>query len=356
MKALGFEVAPWVGEMLAAGRNSFYGIEDGKDTYWDIPSKRAKVVPQSDRVVKVEYLKRAETNKISGNLGATLWDMGDGVACLEFHTKMNAIDAAIVEAMNDAIDQVNERGLKGLVIGHDGDTYSAGANLGAVLMGVQGGMLGMVEDMVSGFQKANQRMRYSSFPVVTAPHGLALGGGMEVIMCGNAVQASSELFGGLVEFGVGLIPGGSGNLQLLRNLYGPYAEDKEIDPFPFVKKAFMAIGMAQVSNSAENARDMGFLKPSDGISMNRDFVLSDAKARVIGMADAGFRPPRQTGFMLPGPSGRATITMLLHDMKINGQILGARRDHRTQAWQRTLRRRNLSYHPGQRRTPARTRA
>ena len=319
MKAYGFEPAQWVLDMLAAGRTSFYAIDGVQQTYWDIPAKAAKVVPESSRVLKVEYLKRAESNRIDGNLGATLWDMGQGVALLELHTKMNAIDGAVIEMMNKAVDRA-EQDFKGLVVGHDGDTYSAGANLGAIMMGVQMQQFGMVEDMVRGFQAANQRLRYSSIPVVTAPHGLSLGGGTELAMAGNAMQASSELFMGLVEFGVGLIPGGGGNLQLLRNLYGPFAMDPDIDAFPFIKKVFLAIGMARVSSSAEDARSIGFLKPSDNISMNRDFVLSDARALAIGMADSGFRAPRQTGFLLPGPSGRATVEMLLYDMKLNGQI------------------------------------
>ena len=313
MDALGIEPAQWVRDMVAAGRTSFYAVDGVKDTFWDINAKAAAVVPESERIVKIAYLKREASNKIDGNDCATLWDMGDGVAALELHTKMNAIDAGVIEMMNKSID-ICEADYKGLVIGHDGDTYSAGANLGAILMGVQMGEWGMIEEMVSGFQKANQRMRYSKIPVVTAPHGLAMGGGAELIMSGNAVVASSELFMGLVEAGVGLIPGGGGNLQLLRNLYGPYAEDRDIDPFQFIKKAFMAIGLAQMSDSAESARAMGFLKPSDVVSMNRDLVLNDAKQLAIGLADSGFRPPRQTSFLLPGPSGRATLEMLLYDM------------------------------------------
>lgn len=319
MKALGIQPAPWVLDMVAAGRTSFYAVDGVKDTFWDIPSKSAKIVPESSRILKLAYLKREPSRKIDGNLGATLWDMGDGVAALELHTKMNAIDGAVIEMMNKAVE-ICEADFKGLVVGHDGDTYSAGANLGAILMGVQAGAWDMIEDMVSGFQAANQRLRYAKIPVVTAPHGLALGGGAELTMAGNATVASSELFMGLVEFGVGVIPGGGGNLQLLRNLYGQFAMDKDVDPFPFIKKVFLTIGTAQTSSSAEQARAMGFLKPSDVISMNRDLVLNDAKQLAIGMADSGFRPPRKTGFLLPGPSGRATIEMLLYDMKLNNQV------------------------------------
>lgn len=319
MQALGIQPAQWVLDMVAAGRTSFYAIDGAKETYWDINSKSAQVVPESARILKLAYLKREPSRKVAGNECASVWDMGDGVALLELHTKMNAIDAGVIEMMNKAVD-IAEADFKGLVIGHDGDTYSAGANLGAIVMGAQAGEWGLIEEMVKGFQQANQRNRYSKIPVVTAPHGLALGGGAELIMSGNATVASSELFMGLVEFGVGVIPGGGGNLQLLRNLYGPYAMDKDVDAFPFIKKAFLAIGTAQTSASAEGARAMGFLKPSDMISMNRDLVLNDAKQLAIGLADAGFRAPRQTGFLLPGPSGRATIEMLLYDMLLNKQI------------------------------------
>ncbi len=139
-------------------------------------------------------------------------------------------------------------------------------------------------------------------------------------MGGNAIQAAAELYMGLVEVGVGLIPGATGSIQLLRNLYGPFAANKDYDPFPYITQVFLTVGMAKVATSAEEARDFGFLSKSDGISMNRDFVLSDAKARCIGMADSGFLPPRATKFLLPGPSGRATIDMLLYDMEINGQV------------------------------------
>lgn len=319
MQALGIQPAQWVLDMVAAGRKSFYAIDGVKSTYWDIASKSSQIVPESSRILKLAYVKRDPSRRVDGNECATLWNMGDGVVGLELHTKMNAIDAGVIEMMNKAID-IAEADFKGLVIGHDGDTYSAGANLGAIVMGAQAGEWKLIEDMVRGFQEANQRNRYSKIPVVTAPHGLALGGGAELIMSGNATVASSELIMGLVEFGVGVIPGGGGNLQLLRNLYGAYAEDKDIDAFPFIKKAFLAIGMAQTSASAEQARAMGFLKPSDLVSMNRDLVLNDAKQLAIGLADAGFRAPRQTGFLLPGPSGRATIEMLLYDMKLNNQI------------------------------------
>ncbi|MFY2562309.1 3-hydroxyacyl-CoA dehydrogenase/enoyl-CoA hydratase family protein [Corallococcus terminator] len=318
MKELGLKPAKWVEDMVATGRESFYGVEGGKDTYWDIPTKSVKVVPENVRTQRVEYLKRGN-KKVAGNDSATLWDLGDGATLLEFHTKMNSIDDQIIEMMNTALDET-EKNFKGLVIGNDGSNFSAGANIVALVWAAKSGEYESIRKLVTGFQAVNQRMRYSPVPVVTAPFNLTLGGGSEVTMGGNAVQASAELYMGLVEVGVGLIPGGGGNMQLLRNVYGAYSTDKDFDPLPFLKKVFLAIGTAKVATSAEEARELGFLSLTDGISANRDFLLSDAKARVLGMADAGFRAPRPTRFRLGGPSGYATIDMMLYDMEMNGQV------------------------------------
>ena len=318
MKALGMKPAAWVEQMLAAGRESFYGVENGRDTYWDIPSKSAKPVQENARTLRVEYLKRGN-KKLAGNDSASLWDMGDGVTLLEFHSKMNSIDDGIIAMMNTAIEET-EKNFRGLVIGNDGSNFSAGANIMAMLWAAKSGEFDAIRTMAKGFQSANQRMRYSAVPVVSAPFGLTLGGGAEAAMGANAIQASAETYMGLVEVGVGLIPGGGGTMQLLRNVYGPYASDKDFDPLPFLKKVFLTIGTAKVATSAEEAREFGFLKDSDGISANRDLLLSDAKARVLGMANAGFRAPRPTRFRLGGPSGAATIDMLLYDMELNNQI------------------------------------
>jgi len=318
MRELGIAPAPWVEKMLAQGRESFYGVDYTSDTYWDLDASTSAAVPENDRTLRVEHLKRGN-RKVKENFSASFWDMNDDVLLLEFHTKMNSIDDGIIEMMNTAIDTA-ESGYRGLVIGNDAQNFSAGANIMALLMAAKAGQYESIRTMVSGFQQVNQRMRYSSVPTVAAPGGLTLGGGAEVTMGANAIQAKSELYMGLVEVGVGLIPGGGGNLQLLRNLYAPFATDPDFDPFPFIKKLFLTIGMAKVATSAEEAREAGFLSASDGISMNGDFVLSDAKARVLGMSNAGFRPPRATPFLLPGRAGAATIDMMLYDMELNGQV------------------------------------
>ncbi|MHB8879065.1 MAG: 3-hydroxyacyl-CoA dehydrogenase/enoyl-CoA hydratase family protein [Myxococcaceae bacterium] len=318
MKELGFKPAPWVDEMLKKGRTSFYGVEGTADTYWDIGAKKAKKVPENPRTQRVEYLRRGN-KKITGNDSASLWDLGDGCTLLEFHSKMNSIDDDIVAMMEKSLDET-EANHRALVIANDGGNFSAGANIMALLMAIKSDDFDAVRGLVKRFQNANQRMRYSPVPVVVAPFNLTLGGGAEVTLGGNAVQASAELYMGLVEVGVGLIPGGGGNMMLLRNLFGGHVGDKEFDALPYLKKAFLAIGTAKVATSAEEARELSFLNPSDGITLNRDFLLSDAKGRALGLANAGFRPPRPAQFFLPGRSGAATIDMMLYDMQLNHQI------------------------------------
>ena len=318
MKELGLKPAPWVEQMLASGRETFYAVDGTRDTAWDSRSKKAAVVPENPRAIRVDHLRR-RGKALEENDSASLWDMGDGALLLEFHSKMNSVDDGIVAMMNRALDRA-EASARGLVIGNDGANFSAGANIMALLMAIKSDDLPSVERMVAEFQAVNQRVRYSPIPVVAAPFGLTLGGGAEIALAANAIQGAAELYMGLVEVGVGLIPGGGGNMMLLRNLYGQFATDRDFDPLPFLKKLFLTIGTAKVATSAEEAREMGFLSRQDGITLNRDLLLADAKARVLGLADSGFRPPRPTHFRLPGRSGAATIDMMLYDMELNNQI------------------------------------
>jgi 3-hydroxyacyl-CoA dehydrogenase len=318
MKELGIKPAQWVEEMLASGRDRFYGVDRTMDTYWEIKAGAQWPVPEHPRRVRVEELQRGE-RKVLGNDSATAWDIGGGVMLLEVHSKMNSIDADVVSAMYKAVERA-ETDFRGLVIGNDDANFSVGANLMALLMAIKSEDLESVRRMAHDFQMANQRMRYCSIPVVAAPFGMTLGGGAELAMGANAIQAYAELYMGLVEFGVGLVPGGGGTMQLLRNVYGPCATDRDFDPLPFLKKVFLTVGTAKVSTSAEEAQQMGFLSRSDGISMSRDLLIADARSRCIGMAESGFRPPRPTQFRLPGRSGWATVDMMLYDMQLNHQI------------------------------------
>ncbi|MFL5319546.1 MAG: 3-hydroxyacyl-CoA dehydrogenase/enoyl-CoA hydratase family protein [Myxococcaceae bacterium] len=320
MKELGIKPGKWVEDMVASGRTKFYDVDSktGADSYWDIPGKKSARVAESEKIIRVEYLKRGN-KQLAHNDSASLWDLGDGCTLLEFHSKMNSVDDDIIAMMEKALDET-EANHKALVIGNDGGNFSAGANIMALLMAVRSDDWDAVKKLVSRFQQVNQRMRYSPVPVVAAPFNLTLGGGAEVTMGANAVQAAAELYMGLVEVGVGLIPGGGGNMMLLRNLYGRFAADRDFDPLPFLKKCFLSIGTAKVATSAEEAAEAGFLGHEYGLTLNRDLLLHDAKARALGMADAGFRPPRRTMFRLPGKSGAATIDMMLYDMQNNQQI------------------------------------
>ena len=321
MKNNDIDVPNWVGDMISGGVESFYRWENDTQYYYDVQSNEYQPIARSDRELSVDLLKRAEGDKkVFGNSSASLYDMGDGVALLEFHTKMNAVDPDLIEMMHKSIDEVESKDWEGLVIGNDSDNFSAGANLMLVMMNARAGNWDDIESMVANFQDANQRMRYSFKPVVAAPKGLTLGGGAEVAMGANAIQAAGELYMGLVEVGVGLIPGGGGNLQLMRNVFGMHAGDKDFDALPFLQKIFMAIGMGEVGKSCEESRELGLLTQNDRVTINADFLLHDAKQRVLGMANSSFKAPRPAKFRLPGPDGVATIDMLLYSMEQNGQI------------------------------------
>ncbi len=321
MKENDIDVPDWVDEMVDSGVESFYRWDNDTQYFYDVQSGDYRQVERSEREISVDLIKRAEgDNKVFGNSSASLYDMDDGVALLEFHSQKNAIDPDLIEMMFKSIDEVESNGWKGLVIGNDAENFSVGANLMLVMMNAQAGQWDDIESMVKNFQDANQRMRYSAKPVIAAPRGMTLGGGAEVAMGANGIQAAGELYMGLVEVGVGLIPGGSGNLQLMRNVFGMHADDEDFEPQPFIQKLFMTIGLGEVAKSCEEAREFQFLTPQDRVTINDDYLLADAKQRVIGMANSGFRPPRPTKFRLPGPDGVATVDMMLYSMEQADQI------------------------------------
>jgi len=319
MQERDIDVPAWVEGMVEEGYESFYTSEGATDLYYDVDEADYLEVPTDEYDIRIADLEARE-REIAGNDGATVYDMGDGVALLEFHTKRNSIDPDVISMTGTAIDEVEERDWNGLVIGNNADHFSVGANIMLIMMNAQQQQWEPIEEMVTEFQKVNQRLRYSPKPVVTAPHGQTLGGGAEVAMAGNAIQAAGETYMGLVEVGVGLIPGGSGNLQLLRNLFGPHSDDEDFDALPFIQKAFMQIGMGEVARSAEKAREAGFLTASDRVTLNGDHVLYRAKERVLGMAASDFKPPRPSKFRLPGKDGVSTVDMQLYGMEQSGYI------------------------------------
>jgi 3-hydroxyacyl-CoA dehydrogenase len=313
MAKLGIQPAAWVGEMVKAGRASFYS--DG--TYWDVRTKSAKPIETSPRELSLPAA-RKKGGVVFENDGATLYDIGDRVACLELHTKMNAIDLDVINAIKKSVD-IAEQQFDALVVGnHDPQAFSAGANIFMMLMAANQGNWKAIGEMGNELQQSLMRLRYASVPTVTAPFGLTLGGGAEIAMHGAAARASAELYMGLVEAGVGLLPAGGGCKELLARHLEFYPDDA--DPFVMVKKVFLQVGLGKVSMSAEEARAMGMLSPTDGVSLNRDFLIHDAKETALGMARAGYRPPRRRTMRLPGASGYATIRSMLQMMHEAHQI------------------------------------
>ena len=288
MDKMGIKTAPWVDEMLASGATSFYKVTDGVRQYYDIPSKSYKAIPGLGDFILLDNLR--ETKVVWSNAGASIFDIGDGVLNLEFHSKMNTMGGEVVQAINHAIN-LAEKEYAGLVIANEGANFSAGANLAMLLMFAIEQEYDEINMMIAQFQKTMMRVRYSSIPVVVAPHAMALGGGCEITLHADRVQATAELYTGLVEFGVGLIPAGGGTKELVLRVTDRMESDDII--INSYKNAFLNIGMAKVSTSAHEAFDLNILRPGDGISINKDRQIADAKRQVLTMVEQGYTQPAQ---------------------------------------------------------------
>jgi len=289
MKQYGHTPATWVSEMLAAGNTSFYKVEDGIKKYYDIPSKSYRAIPGADEFIILDNLR---ANKVLWkNGGASIIDLGDGILNVEFHSKMNTIGGDTLSAINKAIDMA-EKDYRGVVIGNDGANFSAGANVGMIFMMAVEQEWEELNMAVRLFQNTSMRIRYSSIPVVVAPHNLTLGGGCEFSLHADFVQLNAETYMGLVEFGVGVIPGGGGSKEFALRASDEYKSDQIVQNI--MKDRFLTIGMAKVSTSAVEAFELGYLqKDKYAISMNRSRLIADAKAKAIELADAGYTKPVQ---------------------------------------------------------------
>jgi 3-hydroxyacyl-CoA dehydrogenase len=287
MKTYGHEAAAWVHEMIDAGFKTFYKVEDGVKMYYDIPSKAYKAVPGTEAFIILDNLR---ANKVIWkNSGASIIDLGDGILNVEFHSKMNTIGGDTLQAINKAIDMA-EKDYKGVVIGNDGANFSAGANVGMIFMMAVEQEWEELNMAVRMFQNTSMRIRYSSIPVVVAPHNLTLGGGCEFSLHADHVQLNAETYMGLVEFGVGVIPGGGGTKEFALRASDEYKDDQIVQNA--LKDRFLTIGMAKVSTSAVEAFELGYLqKDKYSISMNRSRLIADAKAKAIELADAGYTKP-----------------------------------------------------------------
>ncbi len=321
MKAEGIEVPSRVEEMLAAGCETFYKVEKGERYYYDFESRGYKPEELSPRLLLLSCL-AARDKAVKQNPSARLVDLDDGVFCVEFRSKMNAIDPQIIDMLDESLDHVEENGV-GLVIANQAQgmppAFCAGFNIMLILMAARQKNWEQIDGLASKMQNAYQRLTYSDVPVVAAPYGLALGGGCEVSMAANRIRAGADLFMGLVEVGVGVVPAGCGCLNLLKRFQGSVpANMNPEDLLPFMTPVFQTIAMAQVSSSAANAREMGFLKQSDVISANADHLAADAKDEVLAMVKAGFKPPRPAKLKVLGEAGRAVVAVLLDGMVEGG--------------------------------------
>jgi 3-hydroxyacyl-CoA dehydrogenase len=282
----GKKIAPWVSEMISSGNNSFYKLENGTKKYYDTKSKTYLSIPGSESFIILENL---SNNIVWKNSGASLIDIGDGIVNLEFHTKMNTIGGEVLEGINKGID-IAEKDFHGLVIGNDGQNFSAGANIGLVLMLALEQEYDEIDYAVRAFQGANMRVKYASVPVVVAPHHLALGGGCEMSLHAPHVQASAETYMGMVEFGVGLIPGGGGTKEFTLRASDSFIEGDIHENV--LRERYLTIAMAKVSTSAQEAFDLGILRRGqDMITMNQSRLISDAKAAAVTLAEAGYSKP-----------------------------------------------------------------
>jgi len=285
------------------GDGSFYRVDHGRRQYFGVDGAYHDIVRAEGVQLLADVKLRAQP--LAANASASLWDVGDGVVCLEFHSKMNAIDTDILEMITRA-SRIVADDYQGLVIYNEGANFSVGANLAMVLFAANTAAWDDIEATVSGGQQAYKALKYAPFPVVGAPSGMALGGGCEVLLHCDAVQAHAELYMGLVEVGVGLIPGWGGCKELLARWWDN--KRRPGGPMPPVSKAFETISMASVSTSAADARRHLFLRHDDGITMNRDRVLADAKARVLALS-SDYVAPQPPQASLPGATARTALQM-----------------------------------------------
>jgi 3-hydroxyacyl-CoA dehydrogenase len=302
--------------LAKVGDGTFYRVENGvlqqfttAGTYED--------VKRPDGVLLLADIKR-KAKPILKNGSASLWDIGDGVACFEVHTKMNAIDNDVADLLAKSLDHVGKT-MRALVLYNEGDNFSVGANIGLALFAANVGVWPMIEGLIEGGQQTYKRMKYAPFPVVAAPSGMALGGGCEMLLHSSAVQAHAETYAGLVEVGVGVLPAWGGCKEMVTRW--TVAKRPANGPMPPIAKAFEMISTAQVAKSAAEARGMMILRATDGVTMNRDRLLHDAKQKALALAAAGYKPPAPVELRLPGPGGKAALDLAVEGFRLQGKAL-----------------------------------
>ena len=313
MEKEGIALPESIKKMKASGAKSFYR-EDGaafnlvKGVY--VPTK---VDPRNATLAQV----RKGTSAVLKNDGAEAWDLGDGVLGLTFKSKANSIDPDVIKMIHDSVARA-EKDFTSMVVANEGDHFCVGANLFLVLMGASQKEWGQIRSMVKGYQGAVQAMKYAGIPVVVAPYGMTLGGGLELCLGGDALQAASETYTGLVEVGVGLIPGGAGTMNLLWRSLEAIPEGTAAITSEYVTQVFKNIALAKIATSAVEAKQFGYFRQTDGVSFDKTRLLTEAKARAVGLANAGYHPPVPRAHVLPGDSGIATLSMMVDTLVAGG--------------------------------------
>jgi len=317
MEGEGMKAAQWVYDMVDSGTDSFYKLEDGAKKYFRTEEKAYGTIPGKEDFIILENVKATKT--VWKNSGTTITDIGDGILNVEFHTKMNTIGGDVIQGLHKAVD-LAEKEFRGLVVANDGPHFSAGANVGMIFMFAIEQEYDELDMAVRLFQNTTMRLRYSSIPVVVAPHNLTLGGGCEICLHADKVVAHAESYIGLVEFGVGLIPGGGGTKEFAVR-FSDELRDGDVEMNALTNK-FLTIGQAKVSTSAHEAFDLGHLKAGrDTVTISRDRLIADAKESAIQMAEAGYTQPiERTDIRVLGKSGMGIVYVGSDTMKAGNYI------------------------------------
>ncbi|MFO0663560.1 MAG: 3-hydroxyacyl-CoA dehydrogenase/enoyl-CoA hydratase family protein [Polyangiaceae bacterium] len=299
--------------MKASGATSFYK-ENGE--IFDLAAGKYVQKKADPRNASLTILRKGGAPVLK-NDGAEAWDLGDGILGLTFKTKMNSIDPDVISMLGQAIEKA-ETDFQGMVLANQGEHFCVGANLFLVVMAAGAQQWEQIRTMVQGFQGAMQKLKYAKVPVVVAPYGMALGGGLELCLASNAVQAAAETYSGLVEVGVGLIPGGAGNVNMLWRALEGIPEGMQAITQEYVTQVFKNIALAKIATSAEEGKTLGYFRRTDGVSFDKARLVTDAKARAIGLANSGYHAPIPRAYVLPGESGIATLSMMVDTLVAGG--------------------------------------
>ena len=321
MKIEGKKVPSWILEMLESGRDTFYTTENGDQTYWCPIEKHPVTIKSNPKVINLAIYKTGNKT-LKRDLSASVNDLGDGILNVEFHSilqpTLNPIDGSYIEMINFALDLIETGDYKSMVLGHQGANFCAGANLNLILELCQNNMWDELDFAIKTLQDTTQRIRFSKGPIVAAPFQLALGGGVEIVQPAAHRVVAAETYMGLVEVGVGLIPGGGGNLRMILNAMD--GGTGRMGAFQKIQKTFETVGFAKVATSADEAKHLGYLKKDDTVVLNRDYLIQTAKDKALELAD-GYEPPTyRDNLKLPGAGGRTAMSMALKGFKMQGKI------------------------------------